>query len=96
MWQMSHAHFIEKFLTYHTTFKQTTLAKHQQIYNPTAAIQHSEYNNTITQNNTNRLLFRPEQNTQHMKNSTEIICMPSLSIENFVEAIKQTELLLGH
>jgi branched-subunit amino acid aminotransferase/4-amino-4-deoxychorismate lyase len=77
-------------------FDQTTLAKHQQTYNPTAVIQHSEYNNTITPNSTNRLLFRPEQNTQHMKNSTEIICMPSLCIENFVKAIRQTKLFLGH
>jgi hypothetical protein len=28
--------------------------------------------------------------TQHMKNSVERICMPSPSIEHFVEAIKQT------
>ncbi|XP_062177001.1 branched-chain-amino-acid aminotransferase 6-like isoform X1 [Alnus glutinosa] len=42
------------------------------------------------------LLFRPEQNAQRMKNGAERMCMPSPSIEQFVEAVKQTVLANKH
>ncbi|KAG2704828.1 hypothetical protein I3760_05G024400 [Carya illinoinensis] len=36
------------------------------------------------------LLFRPEQNAQRLKIGAERMCMPSPSVEQFVEAVKQT------
>ncbi|XP_030523314.1 branched-chain-amino-acid aminotransferase 6-like isoform X2 [Rhodamnia argentea] len=38
------------------------------------------------------LLFRPEQNALRMKAGAERLCMPSPSIEQFVDAVKQTVL----
>ncbi|KAJ4963876.1 hypothetical protein NE237_023815 [Protea cynaroides] len=38
------------------------------------------------------LLFRPEQNAMRMKMGAERMCMPSPSIEQFVDAVKQTVL----
>ena len=38
------------------------------------------------------LLFRPDMNAKRMINSNERLCMPSLSVEDFVEAVKQTVL----
>jgi len=42
------------------------------------------------------LLFRPDQNAQRMKNGAERLCMPSPSVEQFVEAVKQTVLANKH
>ncbi|XP_065618403.1 putative branched-chain-amino-acid aminotransferase 7 isoform X2 [Quercus suber] len=42
------------------------------------------------------LLFRPEQNAQRMQIGAERLCMPSPSIEHFVEAVKQTVLANKH
>lgn len=42
------------------------------------------------------LLFRPEQNAQRMKIGAERMLMPSPSIEQFVEAVKQTVLANKH
>jgi branched-subunit amino acid aminotransferase/4-amino-4-deoxychorismate lyase len=36
------------------------------------------------------LLFRPEENALRMKMGAERLCMPSPSVEQFVEAVKQT------
>ncbi|EEF52219.1 branched-chain amino acid aminotransferase, putative [Ricinus communis] len=36
------------------------------------------------------LLFRPDQNATRMKIGAERMCMPSPSIEQFVDAVKQT------
>ncbi|XWS14843.1 hypothetical protein CRYUN_Cryun35bG0043300 [Craigia yunnanensis] len=36
------------------------------------------------------LLFRPEQNATRMRHGAERICMPSPSIEQFVDAVKET------
>ena len=38
------------------------------------------------------LLFRPELNAIRMKNGAERMCMPSVSIDQFVDALKQTVL----
>ncbi|XP_059455423.1 branched-chain amino acid aminotransferase 1, mitochondrial-like isoform X1 [Corylus avellana] len=38
------------------------------------------------------LLFRPDQNAIRLKNSAERMCMPSPSIDQFVDALKQTVL----
>lgn len=38
------------------------------------------------------LLFRPDQNAVRMNNGAERMCMPSPSIDQFVDAIKQTAL----
>ncbi|XP_075633280.1 branched-chain amino acid aminotransferase 1, mitochondrial-like isoform X2 [Castanea sativa] len=38
------------------------------------------------------LLFRPEQNAIRMKFGVERMCMPSPSIDQFVDAVKQTVL----
>jgi len=38
------------------------------------------------------LLFRPEENALRMQMGAERMCMPSLSIEQFVDAIKETVL----
>lgn len=40
----------------------------------------------------NILLFRPEENAQRMRMGAERMCMPSPSIEQFVEAVKATVL----
>nr|XP_016448371.1 PREDICTED: branched-chain-amino-acid aminotransferase 5, chloroplastic-like [Nicotiana tabacum] len=40
----------------------------------------------------NILLFRPEENALRMKMGAERICMPSPSVEQFVEAVKATVL----
>ncbi|KAI4341644.1 hypothetical protein MLD38_026342 [Melastoma candidum] len=40
----------------------------------------------------NILLFRPEENALRMRNGAERMCMPSPSIEQFVEAVKDTVL----
>ncbi|XP_030944350.1 branched-chain-amino-acid aminotransferase 6-like [Quercus lobata] len=42
------------------------------------------------------LLFRPEQNAQRLQIGAERLCMPSPSIEHFVEAVKQTVLANKH
>lgn len=36
------------------------------------------------------LLFRPEQNATRMRHGAERMCMPSPSIEQFVDAVKET------
>ncbi|CAI0398130.1 unnamed protein product [Linum tenue] len=38
------------------------------------------------------LLFRPDQNALRMKMGAERICMPSPSVETFVDAVKETAL----
>ncbi|XP_062143623.1 branched-chain amino acid aminotransferase 2, chloroplastic-like [Alnus glutinosa] len=38
------------------------------------------------------LLFRPEENAQRMRLGAERMCMPSLTVEQFVEAVKATVL----
>lgn len=38
------------------------------------------------------LLFRPEQNAIRLKIGAERMCMPSPSIDQFVDAVKQTTL----
>ena len=38
------------------------------------------------------LLFRPDQNAIRMKIGAERMCMPSPSIDQFIEAVKQTAL----
>lgn len=35
------------------------------------------------------LLFRPEQNAERMRIGAERMCMPSPSVDQFVEAVKQ-------
>jgi branched-chain amino acid aminotransferase len=40
----------------------------------------------------NILLFRPEENALRMKMGAERMCMPSPSVEQFVEAVKDTVL----
>ncbi|XP_010503632.1 PREDICTED: branched-chain-amino-acid aminotransferase 3, chloroplastic isoform X1 [Camelina sativa] len=40
----------------------------------------------------NILLFRPEENANRMRNGAERMCMPAPSIEQFVEAVKETVL----
>ncbi|KAK2656743.1 hypothetical protein Ddye_009795 [Dipteronia dyeriana] len=40
----------------------------------------------------NILLFRPEENAQRMRMGAERMCMPSPSVEQFVEAVKSTVL----
>ncbi|XP_044479266.1 branched-chain amino acid aminotransferase 2, chloroplastic-like [Mangifera indica] len=42
------------------------------------------------------LLFRPEENAQRMRMGAERMCMPSPSIEQFVEAVKATVLANKH
>ncbi|KAI4296506.1 hypothetical protein L6164_036457 [Bauhinia variegata] len=42
------------------------------------------------------LLFRPEENAQRMKIGAERMCMPSPSVEQFVNAVKQTVLANKH
>lgn len=41
------------------------------------------------------LLFRPEENALRMQMGAERMCMPSLSVEQFVEAVKETVLANG-
>jgi len=38
------------------------------------------------------VLFRPEENAQRMKIGADRLCMPSPSIDQFVDAVKQTAL----
>ncbi|CAN6539724.1 unnamed protein product [Malus baccata var. baccata] len=38
----------------------------------------------------NLLLFRPDQNAMRMKIGAERMCMPSLSVDQFIDAVKQT------
>lgn len=38
------------------------------------------------------LLFRPEENGLRMKNGADRMCMPSPSVDQFVNAVKQTVL----
>ncbi|KAK9949222.1 hypothetical protein M0R45_004755 [Rubus argutus] len=40
----------------------------------------------------NILLFRPEENALRMRSGAERMCMPSLTVEQFVEAVKATVL----
>jgi len=40
----------------------------------------------------NILLFRPEENAIRMRNGAERMCMPSPTVEQFVEAVKTTVL----
>lgn len=40
----------------------------------------------------NILLFRPEENAMRMQMGAERMCMPSPSVEQFVEAVKATVL----
>ncbi|XP_022762232.1 branched-chain-amino-acid aminotransferase 2, chloroplastic-like [Durio zibethinus] len=42
------------------------------------------------------LLFRPDQNAKRMQIGAQRLCLPSLSVEQFVEAIKQTTLANKH
>jgi branched-chain amino acid aminotransferase len=38
------------------------------------------------------LLFRPEENAQRMQTGAERMCMPAPSVEQFIDAVKQTVL----
>lgn len=38
------------------------------------------------------LLFRPEENAIRMRNGAERMCMPAPTLEQFVDAVKQTVL----
>lgn len=38
------------------------------------------------------MLFRPDQNASRMKIGAERMCMPSPSIDQFIDAVKQTAL----
>lgn len=38
------------------------------------------------------LLFRPEQNALRMRDGAERLCMPFPSVEQFIDAVKQTVL----
>jgi branched-chain amino acid aminotransferase len=40
----------------------------------------------------NILLFRPEENALRMRSGAERMCMPSPTVEQFVEAVKATVL----
>ncbi|KAG7565060.1 Branched-chain amino acid aminotransferase II [Arabidopsis suecica] len=44
----------------------------------------------------NILLFRPEENANRMRNGAERMCMPAPTVEQFVEAVKETVLANKH
>jgi branched-chain amino acid aminotransferase len=38
------------------------------------------------------LLFRPEENAERMRTGAKRMCMPAPSVEQFIDAVKQTVL----